>query len=217
MLVAEAMGHSPELREIREQVAAQQRVLASARRSFWMPTFSLNGRFDRVVDEGGDGSGLRADDDDQWTVGVEAGIPLFEGGRRVFEQRQAYDTLLELRLRESAARKRVDGAVRTAAFQAWSSLMAIDLSRSASESAARNLELVTGSYSRGAVSVVELLDAQNAATTSADEAENAVFDYLVDLLSLQREIGRFWLFLSEDERAAELDRAHVQLAGQETR
>jgi len=217
MLVAEAMVHSPELREIQEQITAQQRVLASARRSFWMPTFSLNGRFDRVVDEGGDGSGLRLDDDDQWTVGFEAGIPLFEGGRRVFAQRQAYDTLSELRLRESAARKRVDGAVRTAAFQAWSSLMAIDLSRSASESAARNLELVTGSYSRGAVSVVELLDAQNAATTSADEAENAVFDYLVDLLSLQREIGRFWLFLSEDERAAELNRAHVQLAGQEAR
>jgi len=208
----DAMAHAPELREIAEQIQAQERFLASTEREFWAPTFKVNGQFDAIIDESGAGTTPpRNDDDQQWRVGLEASIPLFEGGRRIHQTRQAREVLSELRIREDATRKRIDEAVRSAAFQAWSSFMAIDLSRAAADAAARNLDLVTKSYSRGTVSVVDLLDAQNAATTSADEAENAVFDHLIDVLALQRATGRFWMFESEDVRRGELEAIRARL------
>lgn len=209
----DAIKYAPELRQLAAQVAAQERFLASTEREFWSPKLSVNGRLDGIIDEDGAGTTPpRNDDDQEWRVGFEASIPLFEGGRRVFQTRQARDVLSELRIREDAERKRVDEAVRRAAFQAWSSFMAIDLSRAAAEAAARNLDLVTKSYSRGTVSVVDLLDAQNAATTSADEAENAVFDHLIDVLDLQRAIGRFWMFESEEDRRGELEAIRARVA-----
>ncbi len=211
-LAGQALAHAPELREIAEQLEARRRVLASAERAYWAPTLSLNGVYDRAINRDGGGSDLpSAEDDEEWTLGLRASIPLFQGGRRLFDLRQAREQLSELRIRQDATRRRIDEQVRTSAFQVWSSLLAIELSKTAAEAAARNLELVTLAYSRGTVSVVDLLDAQGAATTSADEAENSTFDHLIDLLALQRSLGRFWMFLSEEERGAERADLHRRL------
>ena len=63
--------------------------------------------------------------------------------------------------------------------------------------AKKNLDLVTDAYSRGAVSILDLLDAQNAALIAEETATNAVFDFLIDLMNLQRSLGGFDFFLDE--------------------
>ncbi len=80
------------------------------------------------------------------------------------------------------------------------SFPSIELSREAADAAGRNLELVTDSYSRGLVSIIELLDAQNAARVAEQAAQNSVYDFFIDLMELQRAAGNFGFLKSERER-----------------
>ena len=71
------------------------------------------------------------------------------------------------------------------------------------------LELITDEYSRGAVSIVDLLDAQNASLVADQAASNAEYDFLFDLMGLQRAANSFGFFLSEDERELWFERLEV--------
>ncbi|MGD9224418.1 MAG: hypothetical protein PVH22_14280, partial [Desulfobacteraceae bacterium] len=70
----------------------------------------------------------------------------------------------------------------------------------------RNLDIITDAYSRGAASVIDLLDAQNAALAADVNAINAVYDFLLDLFRAERAIGRFTIFDTQQERDAIFDR-----------
>jgi hypothetical protein len=46
------------------------------------------------------------------------------------------------------------------------------------------------------------LDAQNNALVAEEDAQNAVFNFLIDLMNVQRATGKFDFFLSSQEREA---------------
>ena len=64
-----------------------------------------------------------------------------------------------------------------------------------------NLELVSDAYSQGLVSIIDLIDAQNAALVADLGAATAVYDFLVDWVEVERAVGRFSLFMTADERS----------------
>jgi outer membrane protein TolC len=70
----------------------------------------------------------------------------------------------------------------------------------AAEAAARSYDLVVESYTQGAVSIVELIDAQRATRIANQVAANARFDFLIDLMKVQRALGRFAIFWTNEER-----------------
>ena len=80
------------------------------------------------------------------------------------------------------------------------SLANIDLSREAAEASRNNLALVSDSYARGAVSIIDLIDAQQAALISEQQAANAIYDFLLDLLRVERAAGRFSFFMKDEDR-----------------
>lgn len=85
---------------------------------------------------------------------------------------------------------------------ARASLTGIGLARQAADAAAKNLELVTDAYARGAVSIIDLLDAQNAGLNAEELATNATYDYLVDLLEVERAISSIELLGTPETSAA---------------
>jgi hypothetical protein len=56
------------------------------------------------------------------------------------------------------------------------------------------------------VSIQDLLDAQNSAVRSELNAANAVYDFLLDLVEVQRAAGRLEWFRSEEDRNAWIGR-----------
>ncbi|UCC85495.1 MAG: TolC family protein [Gemmatimonadota bacterium] len=82
----------------------------------------------------------------------------------------------------------------------------IGLSRDAADAARNNFELVQDSYSRGAASIIDLLDAQNTALIAELRAANAIYDFLIQLMNVERAAGRFDFFTSAEERDAFFDR-----------
>jgi outer membrane protein TolC len=218
-LVLRGLERAPELSELDAEIRAQERRRESSRRAFYLPSVRAEGELEHFLDESGAGAGERLGDDTEWRVGVEASIPLVTGGRRLAESRQALENLRRLRIDRRAESKRVEDRVRSAATQASASLSAIDLTRRASDAARSNLDLVTESYARGAIDILDLLDAQGTAFTAEQEAASAVYDHMIDLLDLQRATGEFEFFQTpaeRDEAMRELERylqSHASQAG----
>ena len=108
---------------------------------------------------------------------------------------------LEILARGLIGDRAAEQRIRSALHRAGASYAGIQLARAAAAASRRSLELVTDSYSVGAVSIIELLDAQNAAVLSREAEANAVYEFLIDMLEVERSMGRFYF----DVAPAEID------------
>ena len=71
------------------------------------------------------------------------------------------------------------------------------------------LDIITESYSNGALSILSLLDAQNS-KLQADQVEaNALYDFFLDYISLERAVGTIDLLMSHQEREEMLQRLNA--------
>jgi len=213
-MVKEGMAAAPELAGLEALLAATQREVESHRRSYWSPTVTLQGKIAKVMDETRV-AGLDAEGDTDWSVGVDVSLPLFEGGARrarLSGSRLALDQQLSQR---DAIRERIEQRIRATLHRIGASYPSIQLSKDAAHAARKNLDLVTDAYSRGAVSILDLLDAQNAALVAEESATNAVFDFLIDLMNLQRSLGGFDFFLDEQGLDGWLERLRNYITAQE--
>jgi outer membrane protein TolC len=216
LMVHDGLARAPELARFDAAIAARQRAVTAARRAFYTPTLSLSAQLDRILEQGGAGTDPDLDlfgdlpppfelpraDDTSWSLALSARLPLFQGGARLAERLRAEEELQQLRFERRAVEERLTQRIRTALEAARGSYPGIELSRQAADAAARNLDFVTDAYARGAVSVLSVLDAQNAAFNADELAANAAHDFLVDLMRAERATSRFDFFLTAGERDA---------------
>jgi outer membrane protein TolC len=199
----EGLEIAPELLGFDAAIAAQERILVNAKRAFWLPSFTAQGTVSELLAESGEGKRSSSQsnlDDTDWSVGVFATFPLVEGGGKFATIKRAREELSRLQLERQATGERIDQRVRSALHQTSASFPNIGLSRSAAEAARKNLELVTDQYVRGLVSIVDLLDAQNSALRTDQDAENAVYNFLIDWMDVERAAGRFDFLMTQGER-----------------
>jgi outer membrane protein len=213
-MAEEARAHSPELRRLDALVAAKRREHGSATRAFWLPTLALRGGVTERLDESGAGSdfsppaflGGAGSDDTDWNVGLVLSYPLFSGGGKFATRGRTRIELERLEVDRASAGEAVEQRVRSALHRAGASYAGIEQARRAADAARKNLELVTDAYSRGTVSILELLDAQNAYLVADEAAENAVYEFLIDYIEVERAVGRFYSFAPAEEREDFLSR-----------
>ncbi|MCZ6776182.1 MAG: TolC family protein [Ignavibacteria bacterium] len=215
-MVQEGVAASPELKQLDAAIAAQERALTSANNAFWAPTIALQGDVTNIFSRSGAGSSgstftlppplpslsFPTADDLNWNVALRLSLPIFNGAERFVARTQAREALAQLRLEREATEERIEQRIRTAIHQAGVSYPAIRWSRAADTASHKNLELVTDAYSRGAVDIIRLIDAQNAALIASLAEENAVYDFLIDFMNIQRTVGTFDIFMSKEEREA---------------
>ena len=203
LVIARGISRAPEIAQIDAQLTAKQRELKSLRRETWLPKFTVGGQYSSNLGQSGLGAGPTAGQDlEDWSVGVQATIPLFAGGGRRADISRASLELSQLQaLRQSAAEK-VEESIRLQLHAAQADYGRIDLSRVAAESARRNFELVADAYARGAVTIIELLDAQDASLTADAAAADSVYRFLTTIMALQRAAGGYDFLLSQQEREA---------------
>lgn len=217
-MVKEGLANSVELGALDAAIAAQERLLVSAKRSFWAPTAALSGEVTQYLAEGGagkepitipgfpGGASLPRPDDTDWGVGLRVALPLYEGGLRFADRERAIEELSRLRIERQAARERIALAIDTAALKIQASGPSIGLSRDAREASLKNLDLVQDSYSLGVVSVIDLIDAQTSALVSSQVAANAVYNFMIDLMEMERAANAFDFFRTREERDAWFNR-----------
>ncbi len=211
-LVQDGLAASPELAEIDAAIEAQQRIVKSTKRAYWAPELGLEATLEEILDRSGAGSTIPpgfelfpARDDTNWSIGFRASLPLFQGGLRAANRVQADIELEQLALQRTATAERLEQRIRSAMANAWASFPGIELTEEAASAAGKNLELVSDAYARGAVSIIDLLDAQNVAVNAELQATNAVYDFLIDLMEAERANAHFQLLMTPLESSAWFD------------
>jgi outer membrane protein TolC len=202
-VVEEGLAAAPELMAFDAAIAAQERIIVGARRDYWLPSFDVEGDFQQLFANGGAGerdSDISGLDDSDWQVGVFARLPLFEGGRKNAKLGRNREEFLQLQTSRSNSEDRLNQRILRSLNNTRASYPSIKLSRDALDAATNNLQLVTDSYVQGIKSIIDLLDAQNQALNAELGAANAVYDFLIDLMGLQRSMGTFITFLPTEAK-----------------
>ena len=207
-LTGKGLATSPELLQFDASIKAQKRTHTAATRSFWSPTIGLTGNLDHAFDRSGVGSDMSAadlPDDTEWSMSVFMSLPIFRGGGRFAETRRTTQEVYRLERVRHATAERIERDVRSAVFQAAASRLTIDLSRQATEAARLNLGLVSDNYTLGRALLVDLIDAQTNALNAELSSADAVYLHLLDLMRVERAVGRFTFFTEVEDKAAWMD------------
>ena len=93
------------------------------------------------------------------------------------------------------SRKELELEIRNNLHAVQASYPLIELTRISAESARKNLDLVQDNYILGNVSIINYLDALTASLDADQNATNAVYDFLINLMNLQRSTAEFDFFL----------------------
>ncbi|MEM9727190.1 MAG: TolC family protein [Myxococcota bacterium] len=200
-MALEAIRNSPEIVSIDESISARTELLKAERRTLGIPDVAVVGGFTHIPYVGGRGSEEITDlppdfagrQTFSWNVGATASLVLLDGGSNYARIRRTFREIDRFETDRAIIAQNLEADVRSALHQSGSSFANIDLSAQAAEASAKNLELVTDLYQRGAADIIQLVDAQNQALGAALAASNARYDFLIDALRVQRASGSFSL------------------------
>ncbi|MEE9450091.1 MAG: TolC family protein, partial [Ignavibacteriaceae bacterium] len=219
-MVEEAFENSPELKVIDKAIEIQERISSATSAQFFLPTFGLTGQIANVFYRGGVGSesnpisipGIgdfefgKIPKDFSWNVGLNLSLPLFEGAGRFAEVEQASIEIIKLEYEKASLTNKIEQVVRSALHQSGASYAGTLQAKISAESSSKNLDIVIDLYSQGLASITELLDAQNAALIAELLATSAQFNFLIDMMNVQRSIGEFIFTYDLDRREAFISR-----------
>ena len=203
-LVQYGLGVAPEIKTLGAAIAAQERVLTNTGREFWVPSFFFTADAEYIFlreGAGSDGGPLGTPKDYNWTVALSADYALFRGGQKLAARGEATEQLIALRTELESTRLRIEQRIRSAAHIAGASYASITQANLSAEAAGKTLDLVEDQYGLGAANIITLLDAQNNSLIADLTAATAVYTFMIDLLELERAIGKLALQMTDEERA----------------
>ncbi|MEM7437626.1 MAG: TolC family protein [Myxococcota bacterium] len=202
-MALESIRNSPEIKSIDQSISARTEVLKAERRTLGIPDVAIVGGFTHIPYVGGTGSEMVDPDVTggvfpgrqtfSWNVGASASLVLLDGGSNYARIRRTLREVDRFETDRAIIAQQLEADVRSALHQTGASFANISLSAQAAEASAKNLELVTDLYQRGAADIIQLVDAQNQALLAALTASNARYDFLIDALRVQRASGSFSL------------------------
>jgi outer membrane protein len=211
----EALERSPEIKQLDQYIAVQERLLKMNLRGRYLPTFGIQTQGDYFISRRGAGTepmdpieipGMdpiaigTTPKSTQWNLGISASIPIFQGGYKEAEIRQSkIDLDILADQRSDLVNKIIQRSLTRFEFIGASS-PAMDMASQAAEAANLSLRLSQDAYSKGQISIVDLIDVQTAAVQSNLLKANSVYDFLIDYLELSRATGIFLFLLTPDEK-----------------
>jgi outer membrane protein len=182
-LLAEALQARPELASFREQRLAQEQTRGAAQAGY-LPTLGAQAGLNRT------GGPTFNDTVPNWNAQLTLSWNLFSGGLTRAQVREANANLDSLVAQEDAVRIQVRLDVEQARLNVVASIAALDSAGEALTSAREQLRLAEGRYQAGAGSIIELGDAQVAATTAGAQRVQAEFNVASARARLLRALGR---------------------------
>jgi len=200
-----AMAHAPELMAADRSVRAQEMGYGLAERSFIVPDVGVNfnylNTFQRDTYESAVAAGAGGNTpSDEWQFTLQASIPIFEGGNRVFNLLRQRALVKSEEYNRALTRQIVEQRVLDSLYALQSSYSDIRFSRIAADRAQKNLDIVTEKYRVGRVNIIDLLDAQNEAFVQKQNEVLSTYGFLEDLVDYMRAINWFEFLASPEEQ-----------------
>ena len=215
-LVQEAVNANPNKRFLLENIKAAEREWLQNKRLLYVPQLAFQAQTSQVLDRGGRGSeeipGGNEFFDNSWQLGISLSYPLFQGNARRIDIQRSTVQLEQLDNSRQQLDLNLELSVRSSVLQLLNSYTNIAFSKTASDNAQRNFELVQENYREGAVIITQLIDAQQAALQARLSYALSIYDYMQAQLQLEFAIGFFSMF-SAPEKIKDFEDRFLQFRG----
>ncbi|RNC85869.1 MAG: TolC family protein [Balneola sp.] len=203
-LVQEAILESPELQALNKQLEIADASIRLANTGRFIPDVSLLGQYNHTFSRSGAGStyptGFIAPPDGHYTVGLSFSLPIFQQNKQNINLQTAKITRNQIELLIEQTERNIERQVENNALDALNQISNLQLSEISLESAAENLDLIQTSYSNGAVSIIQLIDAQSNLLNAQISNNNALYNFMLSVLRLERSLGYFFFEKTATER-----------------
>jgi len=180
-----ALANNPQLLATKHQLDAAKQAM-HAEKSGHLPTIDAKASYSHS-EEGG--TSFLGNESDTQVFALEMTLPLFEGGNRNSKVREA-------RYRHEKARQDFENSYRqtrekiqTQHRTVTTDVLRVKARQAALKSSESALEATEGGYQVGTRNIVDVLQAQNSSFNARRDYSNAIYDYLINLLTLKREAG----------------------------
>lgn len=190
------VSRSPEVGAFERLIQGQEISLDQKERAFYVPEVGASFNYANSFYQSGDFNPTFPPDDNAWAVMVEAELPIFEGGARVFDVIRQKSVVRGLQYTRDLTRQLVQQRILNSIYSLAASRANIEYSKTAADRANKNLDIVTDKYRQGMVNNIDLIDAQNEAFTQRQNEVLAVYGFLQNMVTYMRAIN-FYEFYAE--------------------
>lgn len=193
--IREASERHPELRAAAKQREASDAEVRAAYGTYW-PQVSLSYMYDwgwmknRAWDSQAEGTRMRGDGAEGYSVGVVVTLPLFDGFMRENAVNTAKSRAERARQGEALARQQIEKDVTQAALMLRAAERSVEASRKGVEQAEEEARVIRERFQSGRGIQLEVLDAQLAFTRARFNAVNALAEFQTAVAMWFRATGR---------------------------
>lgn len=205
-LVRQARKNAPELKSLAYNISANERNLKLAAKGRFLPTLAVQGQYNRNFTQGGVGTevpaGFGTVPRSNYNVGLNLSLPIFQRNRQNINRQTATIQKEQLDFNRQNIELNLERNVNVAVLQLTNQIANIELSKISEEAAREGLELTQEAYATGAVNWVQLIEAQDNYLNAQLANANAIYNYLLSSLQLERIMGYYFLLHSTEENEA---------------
>ncbi len=204
-MIAEAKTNSPELKSLDYNIEATNRSVKLYGSGRLLPTVTLRGQYNRNFSRSGAGStpangGILLDKD--YNVGASISLPIFNQNQNKINRRTALIQKEQLNIGKENSELAIDANIRNAVLSIINQISNIELSKVSESTAEESLELTQIAYATGSINIIQLIDAQNNYLDAQLSRTNAIYNFLIDAIQLERSLGYYFLLNTEEDNLA---------------
>ncbi len=202
-LVEEAKKNAPELKSLNYNLKATERNIKLSGSNRFLPTVALQGQYNHTFTRDGAGStaptGFPTLLDNNYNVGLNLSLPIFNQNQNNINKQTAIIQKDQIEINRTNSELNIAANVRNGVLNLVNQMSNMELSKVSEQTAKESLELTQTSYQEGAVNFVQLIDAQNNYLNAQLSRANAVYNFLINAIQLERNIGYYFLLHSSAE------------------
>jgi outer membrane protein TolC len=216
--------NSPELKMVEYGINIQERLVKNANNKRFMPTVAFHANYTKsnIISEGAGSSstdfsslysisdssirqtfenliGAFGDpDEDNWSVGLSFSLPIYSGGELKANKDIALSEVEKLSYQKEAITKGLEQQVISYLLKVVSEYSKIKNAEISSDSAKKALGLVNDAYSRGVVSITDLMSAQTASISAEQYKVTVMYDLMIAIMRTERSVGSFYILKDKE-------------------
>jgi len=211
-LIEEANINSPELKNIGYNLNVIDRNYRLNNTGRYIPTIALQGQYNLAFSKSGKGSSLPVGapniPDGTHNAGLNISLPIFQQNQRNINKQTTIIQKDQISIRAENIHLNIEKNVNDIVLDLIGEIANVEISKYAEQNAKVSLELTQNAYRIGAVSIIQLIDAQTNYFQMKLARTTANYNYLIASMQLERTIGYFFLMHSETENQAFIQRAN---------
>jgi len=180
-----ALANNLQLLATKHQLDASKQAM-HAEKSGHLPTIDAKASYSHAEDGG---TSFLGNESDTQVFALELTLPLFEGGNRSSKVREARYRHEKFRQDYQNSYRQTREQIQTQHRTVTTDVLRVKARQAALKSSEAALEATEGGYEVGTRNIVDVLQAQNNSFDAHRNYSNALYDYLVNLLTLKRVAG----------------------------